>query len=212
MAALVAQLNPYKVKISVKHSVKDSKEGEINAVLDPIVVFGVAINDRKYSKRLPGLLAVWGGGFGAILSAVRWQHLIHIMQLNYFMSNTCKTNLAFKFAEDDQTTPKRCHYSFLAYGSETSGGGISIPPFGMRRISRSAGSKLHFIDFIHLISQSMFNWHRKHKPTGINKSERGSQRERRRFGLFSHATLPPGRRSRRRARCYFLFHSASFAL
>lgn len=59
----------------------------------------------------------------------------------------------------------------------------------MRRISRSAGSKLHFIDSIHLISRSVFNWHCKHKPTGIDKSERGPQRERRRFGPFPRATL-----------------------
>ena len=25
-----------------------------------------------------------------------YQHLIHILQLHYYMSNTCKTNLAFK--------------------------------------------------------------------------------------------------------------------
>lgn len=119
-----AQFNRYQVKIPVKRSAKDGKGGKRapnKRCFDPIVVFGAAINYGKYSKGLPGLLAVWGGGFGAILSAVRWQHLIHIMQLNYFMSNTCKTNLAFKFAEDDQTTPKRCHYSFLAYGSKRTG-------------------------------------------------------------------------------------------
>lgn len=81
------------------------------------------------------------------------------MQLNYSMSNTCKTNLAFKFAKDDQTTPKHCHYFSLTYGSERRRGKKDSLFFWMHWISYSAGSKLHFIGFIHLISQSVFNCH-----------------------------------------------------
>lgn len=83
------------------------------------------------------------------------------MQLNYSMGNTCKTNLAFKFARDDQTTPKHCHYFSLTYGSKRrrkkkkEKGSF----FWMHWINYSAGSKLHFIGFIHLISQSVFNRH-----------------------------------------------------
>lgn len=101
------------------------------------------------------------------------------MQLNYSMSNTCKTNLAFKFAKDDQTTPKHCHYFSLTYGSEgrrrkkkkkRERERLAVCffcvcffkfffSFWMHWINYSAGSKLHFIGFIHLISQSVFNCH-----------------------------------------------------
>lgn len=82
------------------------------------------------------------------------------MQLNYSMSNTCKTNLAFKFAQDDQTTPKHCHYFSLTYGCEGRREKKEIRVFfWMHWINYSAGSKLHFIGFIHLISQSVFNCH-----------------------------------------------------
>lgn len=81
------------------------------------------------------------------------------MQLNYSMSNTCKTNLAFKFAKDDQTTPKHCHYFSLTYGSEGRRKKKRLVFFWMHWINYSAGSKLHFIGFIHLISQSVFNCH-----------------------------------------------------
>lgn len=74
---------------------------------------------------------------------------------------------------------------------EQGGKKISISPFWMHRISYPAGSKLHFIDFVHLISQSVFNWNRKHGRANWLGSTRLSQRNRNRaFRPFSSSFAP----------------------
>lgn len=160
----VHPIESYRLNISEKTDSKKEENWWIKAGFDLIILLD--INERPVCfKNLAALPLAWGWGCGQSrfkcgTLATPYPH--YAAQLFHEQHLQNKFGIQICWGWSNNTKTLSLFLPRIRQREKEGGKKISISPFRMRWISHSAGSKLHFIDFIPLISQSVFNWHRKH--------------------------------------------------